>query len=114
MKRLFLVRHCASTGQEASALLTAIRHTQALRLADHFATQDVELLVSSPYTRAQQSIAPLARCLRLPVETDARLAERVLSATPVLHVMTAYSQGASSERSLLSGCRDQKRDRVCW
>ena len=45
----------------------------------------MDLLLSSPYTRAQQSIAPLAQRLGLPVESDARLAERVLSAEPLAH-----------------------------
>jgi len=43
----------------------------------------VDLLVSSPYTRAQQSIAPLAQRLGLAVEIESRLAERVLSAAPL-------------------------------
>jgi 2,3-bisphosphoglycerate-dependent phosphoglycerate mutase len=43
----------------------------------------VNLLVSSPYTRAQQSIAPLAQRLGLAVELEARLVERVLSAVPL-------------------------------
>jgi 2,3-bisphosphoglycerate-dependent phosphoglycerate mutase len=85
MRHLFLVRHCESTGQEASAPLTAVGHTQAMRLADHLETVGVGLLVASPYTRAQQSVAPLAQRLGLPVETDARLAERVLSAAPLVH-----------------------------
>jgi 2,3-bisphosphoglycerate-dependent phosphoglycerate mutase len=52
----------------------------------------IELLVSSPYTRAQQSVAPLAQRLGLPVETDARLAERVLSAAPLVHWREAIRQ----------------------
>jgi 2,3-bisphosphoglycerate-dependent phosphoglycerate mutase len=52
----------------------------------------VELLVSSPYTRAQQSIAPLAQRLGLPVEIDARLAERVLSTAPLAHWREAVRQ----------------------
>ena len=92
MRRLFLVRHCESTGQEAAAPLTAVGQTQAVCLADHLATLGVELLVSSPYTRAQQSIAPLAQRLSLPVETDARLAERVLSAAPLTHWREAIRQ----------------------
>ena len=92
MRRLFLVRHCESTGQEAAAPLTAIGQTQAVRLADHLETLGVELLVSSPYTRAQQSIAPLAQRLGLPVEIDPRLAERVLSAAPLEHWREAIRQ----------------------
>jgi 2,3-bisphosphoglycerate-dependent phosphoglycerate mutase len=92
VRRLFLVRHCESTGQEAAAPLTAIGQTQAVRLADHLETLGVELLVSSPYTRAQQSIAPLAQRLGLPVEIDPRLAERVLSAAPLEHWREAIRQ----------------------
>jgi 2,3-bisphosphoglycerate-dependent phosphoglycerate mutase len=85
VRRLFLVRHCESMGQEASAPLTAVGQTQAVHLADHLETLGVDLLVSSPYTRARQSVAPLAQRLCLPVEIDARLAERTLSAEPLAH-----------------------------
>ena len=91
-RRLFLVRHCESTGQDASAPLTALGQTQAVLLADHLEPMGVELLVSSPYTRAQQSVAPLAQRLRLPVETEPRLAERVLSAEPLVHWREAMRQ----------------------
>ena len=91
-KRLFLVRHCQSTGQEASAPLTAVGQAQAVLLADHLEMLGVDLLVSSPYTRAQQSIAPLAQRLGLPVESEARLAERVLSATPLVQWREAIRQ----------------------
>ena len=92
VRRLFLVRHCESTGQEASAPLTAVGQAQAIRLAEHLETRGVELLVSSPYTRAQQSIAPLAQRLGLPVEIDSHLAERVLSAAPLEHWREAIRQ----------------------
>jgi 2,3-bisphosphoglycerate-dependent phosphoglycerate mutase len=52
----------------------------------------VELLMSSPYTRAQQSIAPLSQRLGLSVESDARLAERILSAEPLAHWREAIRQ----------------------
>ncbi len=83
--QLFLVRHCESAGQEAAAPLTAAGQGQAIALADYLETREVELLVSSPYARAQQSIAPLAQRLALDVEIDPRLAERVLSAAPLEH-----------------------------
>ena len=92
VKRLFLVRHCESTGQGASAPLTATGQIQAARLADYLTTLGVELLVSSPYTRAQQSIAPLARRLRLSIEFDPCLVERVLSAAPLAHWREAVRQ----------------------
>lgn len=80
-----MVRHSASAGQDAAAPLTAIGRTQAIRLADYLGTLGVELLMSSPYVRAQQSIAPLALGLGLPVETEPRLVERVLSIAPLEH-----------------------------
>lgn len=92
MRRLFLVRHCESTGQEASAPLTAVGQTQAVHLADYLTTVGANLLVSSPYTRAQQSLAPCAQRLGLPVETDARLTERVLAAAPLVHWREALQQ----------------------
>lgn len=91
-KCLFLVRHCESTGQEASAPLTPVGQAQAVLLADYLETVGPELLVSSPYTRAQQSVAPLAQRLGLPVEIDTRLAERVLSAEPLAHWRDAIRQ----------------------
>jgi len=84
-RRLFLVRHCEASGQDASAPLTAVGRAQTIPLADHLEALKVDLLVSSPYARAQESVAPLARRLGLPVEIDGRLAERVLSTEPLAH-----------------------------
>lgn len=53
VRRLFWVRHCEATGQEASAPLTAMGQRQAVHLADHLDAVGAELLVSSPYARAQ-------------------------------------------------------------
>jgi 2,3-bisphosphoglycerate-dependent phosphoglycerate mutase len=52
----------------------------------------VALLVSSPYTRAQQSIVPLAQRLGLAVEIEARLTERVLSAASLAQWREAIHQ----------------------
>lgn len=92
MRRLFLVRHCESSGPQDAAPLTAVGHTQALHLSDYLQTLDVELLVSSPYTRAQQSIAPFAQRRGLPVEIEPRLAERRLSAAPLENWREAIRQ----------------------
>lgn len=80
---LFLVRHCQSSGQAPDAPLTLLGHQQAERLADVLQGRGVARIVSSTYTRAIQSISPLARRLGLPVETDARLIERNLSPEPL-------------------------------
>lgn len=83
MTRVYLVRHCMASGQAADRALTADGEAQAVELATFLARLGIERIVSSPYKRAVRSIAPLAERLALPVETDARLAERVLSSEPL-------------------------------
>jgi 2,3-bisphosphoglycerate-dependent phosphoglycerate mutase len=78
MKTLYVVRHCKAEGQEADAPLTPEGVAQANSLAGLLATANIERIVSSPYVRATQTIAPLARRLGLAVELDMRLVERVL------------------------------------
>jgi 2,3-bisphosphoglycerate-dependent phosphoglycerate mutase len=79
---VYLVRHCRASGQEPEAGLTAEGEAQAERLADFLAPLGVERIVSSPFARALASIEPLARRMGLAVETDERLAERVLCGAP--------------------------------
>jgi 2,3-bisphosphoglycerate-dependent phosphoglycerate mutase len=79
---LYLVRHCRATGQEPEAPLTEDGRAEAEALADVLAELWPDRIVASPFRRARESVAPLAARLRLPLEVDARLAERVLSAAP--------------------------------
>ena len=55
--------------------LTERGHRMAQRLAEHFSAADVTHLVASPLQRAQETIAPLAQTLDLPVHTDDRVIE---------------------------------------
>jgi 2,3-bisphosphoglycerate-dependent phosphoglycerate mutase len=77
---VYLVRHCQASGQAPDAPLTDLGHEQAVQLAETLVGLNIQRIVSSPYARACQTIAPLAERLGLPVETDARLVERVLAA----------------------------------
>jgi len=61
------------------AVLTADGHLQAVQLAEQLAALPIERIISSPFLRAKQSIAPLAERLGLQINIDARLAERVLA-----------------------------------
>ena len=81
-KLFYLIRHCHPAGQTPNAPLTPEGCTQAEALADFLAGAEIERIVSSPYERARQSIAPLAERLGIGIETDARLCERVLSPVP--------------------------------
>jgi 2,3-bisphosphoglycerate-dependent phosphoglycerate mutase len=80
---LYLVRHCQSSGQAPDAPLTPRGHEQAARLAETLGDLGIARIVSSSFLRAQQSVEPLSRRLRLPVELDARLIERNLSPDPL-------------------------------
>jgi 2,3-bisphosphoglycerate-dependent phosphoglycerate mutase len=80
---LYLVRHCQAEGQAPEAPLTAAGRAQAEQLADFLVGADIRRIVSSPFARARQSIEPLARRLGIPIETDDRLAERVLCPEPL-------------------------------
>jgi 2,3-bisphosphoglycerate-dependent phosphoglycerate mutase len=80
---LLAVRHCESNGQWPDAELTAAGRAQAERLAEALSSQGIARIVSSPYARARETIAPLAGRLGLAIEVDERLAERRLSPLPV-------------------------------
>lgn len=82
-KTVYLIRHCEAIGQEANAPLTELGQQQAVALAEWLASEAVERIVASPFLRASQTALPLSQLLRLPVETDARLCERVLSGIPL-------------------------------
>ncbi|MDZ8106561.1 MAG: histidine phosphatase family protein [Nostoc sp. DedQUE12a] len=83
LKTLYIVRHCQAIGQEPDAPLTSEGYLQAIALSNLLFGFGIERVISSPFTRAYQSIAPLAERLGLTIETDNRLAERVLCATPL-------------------------------
>lgn len=82
-KTLYLIRHCQSTGQEPDAPLTAEGQRQAIALVDWLGSASIEQIVSSPFTRAYQSIVPLADYLGLSIKTDERLIEQTLCAIPL-------------------------------
>lgn len=82
-KKLYVVRHGQAIGQEPDAPLVAEGRLRAELLADLLEDRGIERIVSSPYTRAVDTIGPLARRLGLLVETDDRLIERMLSGMPL-------------------------------
>ncbi len=82
MSRLLLVRHCESAGPQPQAPLTERGRDQAIRLAGLLADHPIDALVSSPFRRARDTIAPFASASGLAVTIDARLAERRMSAAP--------------------------------
>src|SRR5690242_3154619 len=79
MDELYLVRHCASTGQAPDAPLTEAGFAQARALATALPRGCVDRIICSPYKRAIQSVTPFAELNRLPIELDDRLRERSLN-----------------------------------
>lgn len=79
LKKIYVVRHCEAIGQSPNAHLTDKGCEQALDLSRFFTLIKVDRIIASPYTRAIDSIQPLAEKLGFHVESDRRLTERVLS-----------------------------------
>lgn len=78
-RTLYLVRHGKATGQAPEAPLTSEGIAQAQMLAECLSGGSIDQIVSSPFTRAIQSIEPLAKRLGLEIKMDDRLIEAVLS-----------------------------------
>ncbi len=55
--------------------LSELGHAMAQRIAKHLTGEDITHLVSSPLERAQQTAAPSAAALDLPVHIDDRIIE---------------------------------------
>lgn len=78
-KILYLVRHCRAEGQAPEAELTEEGKAQSRELSSFFKEKGIRHIISSPFTRAVQSIEKTVDDLGLKMEIDDRLAERTLS-----------------------------------
>lgn len=79
MKTVYLVRHASAEGQPIDAPLTEQGRKQALALVDFFKHKDIDIILSSPYKRAIETIKPLSNSKNVDINEDSRLGERVLS-----------------------------------
>ena len=80
---MLLIRHCQSSGQDPDAALTEIGRKQAEALAEFLSDYPIDMIVSSSYARAQQSVEPFAATVGLSIHLDHRLIERTLSGSPI-------------------------------
>jgi len=79
MTIFYLVRHAhAEWTPDENRPLSARGQQDALLLADRLGHLPIELIYSSPYQRAQQTVEPLAARLELPVNLVEDLREREL------------------------------------
>ncbi|AST94098.1 MULTISPECIES: histidine phosphatase family protein [Sutcliffiella] len=79
VKIIYLVRHCKADGQKFDAQLTVEGIEQAKVLAEFLSNKQIDTIITSPFSRAFQSVQPLADMLQLQLVKDERLGERVLS-----------------------------------
>ncbi|MGE7923514.1 histidine phosphatase family protein [Viridibacillus arvi] len=73
------MRHCKATGQEVEAALTVDGIEQTKQLSESLQQYDIKRIISSPFTRAIKTIEPFSKKMKIEIEQDERLAERVLS-----------------------------------
>jgi broad specificity phosphatase PhoE len=62
-------------GRRPGYHLSDLGRQMAVRAAEYFAHRDIVILTASPMERAQETAAPIADRLRLPIGTDERLIE---------------------------------------
>lgn len=78
-RTFYIVRHAKAEGQEPAALLTPEGQLQAVQLKEQLKGLKIEKIISSPFLRAIRTIQPFADDNGFKIETDNRLAERILS-----------------------------------
>jgi len=84
--KLFLVRHCQSTGGLPESALTERGGAASTHLADRLASFEPDAIYASPYARAIATVSPLATRLRTEIHVDDRLRERVRSSEEIADV----------------------------
>lgn len=102
-KTIYLIRHCQATGQAPDAQLTEVGNKQAVDLAEFMQQWRVEHVVSSPFTRAIQSVEPVAEQLNLSITIDDRLAERILSSEDLPDWLEKLKASFNDEELKFSG-----------
>ncbi|TCP31272.1 2,3-bisphosphoglycerate-dependent phosphoglycerate mutase [Scopulibacillus darangshiensis] len=114
MKKIYLIRHCRAYGQAETADLTEEGKLQAKELAEALKPKDIQYIVSSPYVRAMETIAPFATEAGIPVVADERLIERILADEPLddwyerlkatfTDLNLSYPGGESSQEAMSRG-----------
>lgn len=97
MKTIYLVRHCKAAGQAPEDSLTEQGQVDSARLIDFFMDKDIDIIISSPFVRALETITPFAKTINKDIFIDKRLKERVLSTIDLddwmLKLQTTFEDG---------------------
>ncbi|MER2030678.1 MAG: histidine phosphatase family protein [Solibacillus sp.] len=81
--KLYIIRHCEADGQAPNASLTLAGRETSRRLAKFLSDLNIELVISSPFTRAVHTIQSFVQHNNVPFKLDDRLKERVLSSEDI-------------------------------
>jgi 2,3-bisphosphoglycerate-dependent phosphoglycerate mutase len=93
MNTFYLVRHAeAIWSEDENRPLSCQGHKDSERVADILVKQPIALIYSSPYQRARETIAPLAKRLNLEIQIEPNLRERCLSSENVEDFFPAVEQ----------------------
>lgn len=84
--KMFLVRHCQSTGGLPESGLTERGHRAAAQLTDQLAPLCPDAIYASQYARAVATVSPLATRLQTEIKVDDRFRERVRSCEEITDV----------------------------
>ncbi|MDM5197765.1 histidine phosphatase family protein [Fictibacillus enclensis] len=114
MKRVIAVRHCKASGQERNAVLTKEGIAQSQKLKAFLMMKPIDRIISSPFVRAVDTIEPLAHFKNLPIETDERLGERILSSMDLPDWLDHLEYSFTNFEAVLEGGESSQRatDRV--
>jgi len=93
---IYLLRHCEKTVEAAAAPLSKNGFTQARAIAPTLAKLGIKRIVSSPYLRAQQSVAPFTKLAGITVETTDALREWRLTGSPQPDWKTTLTQALAN------------------
>lgn len=93
MKTFYLVRHAeAIYSQDENRPLSREGRQCAERVADILVEYPIDLIYSSPYARARETISPLSKQLNIPIHIEPDLRERQLSSGVVQDFFHAVEQ----------------------
>ncbi|SIS37283.1 histidine phosphatase family protein [Salimicrobium flavidum] len=110
MERVLIIRHAEAEGQHRDSPLShrGLKKTSKLVevLNEHHCC---EVIFSSPFLRAIETIKPFAEQHELPIHTDERLKERILSETP-LEDWEAFIEDSFHDRELKFGDGESSRE----
>ncbi|UCD41285.1 MAG: histidine phosphatase family protein [Chloroflexota bacterium] len=93
MNNFYLIRHAeAIWSEDENRPLSGRGRRDAERVADNLIGFPIDLIISSPYRRAKETIVPLAKRLNLIIQIEPNLRERCLSSEAIEDFYSAVEQ----------------------